>query len=373
MPVKSTKRTIPNFLKVVLLIVGCCVFAATVFGAYSGYTHPAKSVIPALACMAFAAMFLASGALVAIFIFVDRRFALVGLVALMLSAPSFLIVCPLNFSGAHSDETVSLESDSFSVLTYNTFFFNSHRSVELDSADAEATAEAILTADATVVVMQETPPFDIFAIGRSKVSPTMSAAVRLKYPYRLFTHRSMAVMSKVPFKRVELYYDDMSEPSFLLERYDVALADTVVHIFNVHLQSLHIPGQVLSVALSPDSIVESSTRLLYPRLKRSFRKRAMQAEILCGLIERLGQEPVVVAGDFNDVPGCYAERMLLNIGLRDCYAASGTGFGVSFRKHHLYFRIDQMLCSDGLEPLYSRVIKSGGSDHYPLYTMFKLR
>ncbi len=45
---------------------------------------------------------------------------------------------------------------------------------------------------------------------------------------------------------------------------------------------------------------------------------------------------VIVCGDFNDVPGCRALRILESAGLTDAYAELGLGPTITFNASHFF-------------------------------------
>lgn len=349
--------------------------AATITGAYGGYVDPARSVIPAIACMAFPYLALLTFVVMVANIFWNKWLAGLGAATLLVCIGPVLNASPLHFSTVDA-KGVGASTDTFSVMTFNTYFFNSYKSVDLDSLATDQTAAAILDADPSIVVMQEAVPYDPFEMGRGKVSPALGAAIRARYPFRSFQGSTMAILSKFPFKRTLKHFDSKGEQSFMLDTYDVSIGDSTLHLVNVHLQSLMIAKQDLGFAISVRNLFtktearSAARHMLLPKIAMAFRKRARQARLVRQVVDSMSPGPIVLCGDFNDVPGCYAIRTIEGSTLRDCYADAGFGPSVTYRSNHLYFRIDHMLYGGDIRPLVSRRIDGGGSDHYPLYTLF---
>lgn len=83
-------------------------------------------------------------------------------------------------------------------------------------------------------------------------------------------------------------------------------------------------------------------------------------------------DPVLLCGDFNDIPGCYAYRVIAGGDMTDAYRAAASGPAITYHADRFYFRIDQMMCRGDLTPL--RVWRGTipSSDHYPLIGYFAL-
>lgn len=363
------------------IVLMSALLAATLLGAYGGAISPRVSVLPAMACMAYPGLIVATAVAGIAFAFLYRPLAFAAAAVFAICLPTTLAICPMHISGSTfwKNYREHLSTDTFTVMTYNAFYFNSRVSPDLDSTAADATAIAILEADPSIVVLQEGMPYDPFEIGQRKVSNAVSRAIRERYPYRFFSASSMGIMSKYPFVRRQVPYDDVDESSFLLDRFDMEIGDSVLQVLDTHLQSLMIPKSELRAKLSPRLLLSSpgaiadACRTIIPRLKRAFINRASQARTVRRIVDRLGSSNMVVCGDFNDVPTCYAVRTIKGSDMTDCYTASALGPTFTYRAHRLYFRIDQMICGKSLKPLATRRVSAGESDHYPIITAFAWR
>lgn len=80
----------------------------------------------------------------------------------------------------------------------------------------------------------------------------------------------------------------------------------------------------------------------------------------------------MVCGDFNDTPISYAHRTIQGP-LKDAYAASGRGVGVTYNENFFWFRIDNILHSANMKPINCTVDKVRYSDHYPLWCYLQLK
>ena len=98
--------------------------------------------------------------------------------------------------------------------------------------------------------------------------------------------------------------------------------------------------------------------------------RAPQVDAVAKYIDNTPY-PVVLCGDFNDNPLSYSRKTLAEK-LTDCYVSSGFGPGISYNRHGMFVRIDNIMCSDKWKAYGCKVDKSiHYSDHYPIYCWLK--
>ena len=90
-------------------------------------------------------------------------------------------------------------------------------------------------------------------------------------------------------------------------------------------------------------------------------KRNVQADSLREAIAS-SPYPVIVCGDFNDVPSSYAYTRVSR-GLKDCFKEAGFGWGDSYQALWHLFRIDYMFCSKEAEVADYFLLGNHWSDH----------
>ena len=89
-------------------------------------------------------------------------------------------------------------------------------------------------------------------------------------------------------------------------------------------------------------------------------------------IKKIDTDYVLVCGDFNDTPISYAHRTIQGP-LKDAYAASGCGVGVTYNENFFWFRIDNILHSANMKAINCTVDMVRYSDHYPLWCYLQLK
>ena len=145
---------------------------------------------------------------------------------------------------------------------------------------------------------------------------------------------------------------------------DVLIYDDTVRIYNIHLQSIHLGNkgyQVLDELLETQELEDvGDSKLVMKQLKQGFRKRAVQADEIAKHIQA-SPYPVIVCGDFNDVPTSYAYQRIAK-GLNDSFSQAGSGLGATYVRVP-FFRIDNVLFSNDFKADLHTVHPYELSDH----------
>ena len=105
--------------------------------------------------------------------------------------------------------------------------------------------------------------------------------------------------------------------------------------------------------------------------RRSFALRGDNAAMLRKEIDR-SPDNVIVCGDMNDVSASHVYRLIAGDDLVDAWADVGLGYGQTYNRHGLCYRIDHILYRGELRALRAKRIKGGSSDHYPLMVTFDI-
>ena len=179
----------------------------------------------------------------------------------------------------------------------------------------------------------------------------------------------LLLWSKFPAEAIELRQSGDESASFQCARVDVD--GTQLSLYNLHLQS---------IGLSPDDkqLYTSLTRRptahklenarydLLSKLSAAMKARARQADLLRAQIDSIGGQNIIVAGDFNDIEDCHAQRVIEGKDLHSVYTSVGRGPSVTYYANRFYFNIDHVLYGSDIVPLsYSRPM-ARTSDHYPV-------
>ena len=143
---------------------------------------------------------------------------------------------------------------------------------------------------------------------------------------------------------------------------DVVMRDDTVRVFGVHLQSTYIRHDDIEYIENQEFLEETDTlgkgRSIVSRLCENNMLRAAQVDSISQFIAS-SPYPVIVCGDFNDVPMSYTYRTISR-NLNDAFREVGRGYSHTYRGFFDMLRIDYVLSSDEFTPLSYEVIDSWG-------------
>ncbi|HET6567762.1 MAG TPA: endonuclease/exonuclease/phosphatase family protein [Rhodothermales bacterium] len=138
--------------------------------------------------------------------------------------------------------------------------------------------------------------------------------------------------------------------------------------YNVHLQSYHAPD---SDTKDVGSITPRAWLRRLAGSKQAFMARAQEAEQIHRMISR-EKLPVIISGDFNDIPHSWAYHRIAQ-GMTDTFKAAGSGWGATWHARIPLFRIDFILASPEWEIVSAHVPDVVLSDHRPLVARLRWR
>lgn len=155
---------------------------------------------------------------------------------------------------------------------------------------------------------------------------------------------------------------------------DIRLKDTMVRVYNLHTQSIHLGYEdykyIDSVQEKKEASSEGAKNILR-KIKRAAVKRGKQVNEVVSEIDK-NPYASIVCGDFNDPPVSYTYHKISH-NLQDVHIKNGFGFGRTYSKIFPTLRIDYIF----LDPIFNinsyKVIKKEYSDHYPIVSTFSLK
>ncbi|WP_116106868.1 endonuclease/exonuclease/phosphatase family protein [Lewinella sp. IMCC34191] len=144
---------------------------------------------------------------------------------------------------------------------------------------------------------------------------------------------------------------------------DVRSEIGTVRVINTHLQSNKISGMAEGIS-DKESVSDKVTTFgqMLAGYGRTTRQRAAQAQLIRRLVEE-SPYPVILGGDFNDVPSSYTYNTVLSPRLRDAWAEAGTGLGTTFTGPLPGLRIDYFMVDTALTVVDVERVNSPWSDH----------
>ncbi len=293
--------------------------------------------------------------------------ALIPIVCLAICMNELATWFPVHF-GDKSEQVIGKQ---LKVLTYNTMRFSGRQKPTKGTPNPVL---AYLTAsDADIICLQEatTSVNSKYISEKDVLSAMKSYRYKVKYPY--MGSSNLWIFSRYPIvSHGRISYKTRANGSCYC---DVNVDGTRLRIINNHLESnkLTISDKELYKAVISQHDKESvsqAARQINDKLGPAASLRAQQADAVAKFISE-SPYPVIVCGDCNDIPCSYTYRTLSK-GLTDSWKAHRSGLGITFHEKFIRFRIDYMFHSPLLHSADSRIDKVKGSDHYPLWTTFRM-
>ncbi len=367
MGAKDKKRhKLSVFLKRILVTINIIVAILTLLSAYGGYIDPRTWILPAFCVLAFPIMLATLVIISLVDLLLSPKVSIISGIALLLCLPSAINLCPLNIPYKSKE---SVRADEFTLMTYNVFSFVNNDT--LNRKSEMPSLECIQRLHPDIVCLQEGKPF--IDKGLKKKYPEIMDSLSSMYPYYINNEGNL-ILSKWQLEPVPTGIE--KEDSFSATCAKLEVEGHTLYIFNLHLQSIGLTPddkelfRELRRMEATKSTIKTARIELGGKLAYAFRKRAAQAEKVRHFLDSL-KGNVVVCGDFNDVPGCYAIRTIRGGDLRDAYFDTAFGTTVTYNNNKLFFRIDHILYKGDLEAVNTVRDNNRGSDHYPLMTTFK--
>lgn len=184
-----------------------------------------------------------------------------------------------------------------------------------------------------------------------------------------------AIFSKYPLRNEQKHV--------LFQNYNMLSVEVVVdsgHIFSLnvtHLTSVGFGRKEMDYieevkAAGVDAQEKNKSKSLLKKLYRASAKRADLANQIDSLKRRMDY-PIIICGDFNDVPGSYVYDKVKGK-LADAFIAKGSGVGRTYQHIFPTLRIDYIFFDDtALKAEGFEKPNVGLSDHYPIIANFSLR
>lgn len=361
---------IRKILSHIALVVNILVAGAMVVTCYAGTVDPRHIPLAAAAAMAAPIAIFAMFVLLVMDIIWWRRTAIFAAVAIAACLPSVLDNFPLNTPPGNLNAVEA--ANSFTLMTYNLYEFQDLTGEY--PGNRNPAIDYIIEADPDVVCLQETSFFGTDSLVH--ITGDQIDTLSHRYPYILrSTATAVTLLSKYKATALRTIPDQHTSGNGYAA-YALDIQGHRVAVFNVHLASLGLTDNdkqlfrdITDMKRSKVSAHAVKTELL-DKISSAAVQRANETEDLIRDIAQYGGDNVVVCGDFNDVPGCWALRRLADTKLREVYPAVGLLYMRTFSHNRLYFRIDHVLWRGCMKPHEMTRGNVRWSDHFPLVTTF---
>jgi endonuclease/exonuclease/phosphatase family metal-dependent hydrolase len=363
-----------NVLKILFFSMNVVVAGLFLMTLIAARISPEKMLLPAFLSLGLPLYIIANVIFVVFWLLFKKWFFLLSLLTLLVGIDAVRVSIPLNY-GAQKRININ-DVEGISLITYNTQGL--HMMQAHTAKKPNPVIKYLLESFPDILCIQE------FAASSDNDHLSKDDLERLfsVYPYSYVHFHTdapwwsfgVATFSKYPIVNKGLMDLDSYHNTAIFT--DIQLGDSVVRIYNCHLESNKLTENDKLMAarikgpLDPEMLA-GTTLHLSRKLGAAYRIRARQADILADHMAQTNL-PVMVVGDFNDVPYSYVYTQIRG-DMKDVFQEMGFGFDYTFNEWFFKFRIDHILYHPSIElKAFKLENEQKGSDHFPLFCKFKL-
>ena len=339
-----------------VLVITIMVTVFIIMGLFGGNSNPATGTAMALTVYVLP-LLIAFDAALLLFWLIRRRWHWAAI-------PGVTILCCLPYIGTifqtglfgGADESKS----GINVSTYNVAVFGR----EINGFKAEDILSVMKNHQVDILCMQE-----YMEISGDK----RNTENYLNYFSSKATGRSdMVIYSRFPI--VDSLAIDFGKTNNSAMWADIDVNGKIIRVFNVHLETTGI-NRALRQAAKREAqgfAVEQNSLLrhIFGKYTQGMIVRSQQADLMAEEIAK-SPHPVIVCGDFNDVPYSYVYNTMKG-NLVDGFKECGKGFMYTMREGMKRVRIDYIFHSDNMEGVYYYKHEASYSDHLPVFMRLNL-
>ncbi len=187
------------------------------------------------------------------------------------------------------------------------------------------------------------------------------------FPYMAMGRSDMVIYSRYPITDSKKIMFEATNNSAMWA--DIDVKGEKIRVFNLHLQTTGINGtQHQAKGMLAKGYDVSTNRFLqaiYGNYMLGIMFRTGQANIIANE-KRSSEKPVILCGDFNDVPYSYVYNTVLG-NMVDGFKECGSGWAQTFRGGKKAVRIDYIFHDEAFKGLAYYKSELTYSDHYPIF------
>lgn len=363
-------RKVRSFTKVTLITLNIAVAVFLIIGCYGKYLDPRKFWFTGLFVLAAFYFFLFVLSFIFFWLLTRPAWSLIGIATLLLCwkplgelvqlrlVPNFIVEKhPANL------RVMSWNVEHFDILEHKT---HPERKMEM--------IEMINAYKPDIACFQEM----VAGEKRGAINNLQTIMNQLGFPYYHYTynpkldfddkhHFGLIIFSRYPLLHKYNLSSFPKDYNSIFQYADVVRNSDTIRVFNLHMQSLKFNGGNRSYIENPSLKGEDDlqkSRNIIQKLHTGFIKRSQQSERIRKVVDST-RYPVIVCGDFNDVPNSYAYHTIGN-NLKNAFTERGTGIGRTFYSISPTLRIDHIFCDKRFSVEQFVRIRKKLSDHFPI-------
>ena len=344
------KLAVQKYFSFMMLIISFLLMIFTLVGLFGGDVQPAGNTARAMLVYALPLLIIAN-AVFLIYWLIRLRFhwALMPLITLLCCIPYIGTLFQIGSTDEKADAKSGIKFASYNVARF---------SGETTGFIALDILSEMKRQKVDIVCFQEYNDFS----GDKKNSD----AYKDYFTYSAFGNNDMVVYSRYPIvNKKNIDFEQTNNSAMWVE---VNVNDNIYRIYNVHLETTGINSALHKASKLANKGVDVQGNALVNAIYGGYTigmiARSGQANMLA-MDMRESEAPVIVCGDFNDVPYSYVYNTMLGDKI-DGFKECGSGFMYTYRGGKKV-RIDYIFHDKGLEGISYYKKELSYSDHYPVF------
>lgn len=356
-----------NILAAVLFLLACVA---------SGF-DPVEWWMIALLGLAFGYIFITLIAFILFWLVIKPRFILISLVPMLIGYKSIAVFFALQVSEKINYQKPAhvLRVAHWNVARFVEWKRNNNRGSQVRLKMMDQIKEQ----NADVLCLQEF----FTATDTAYYNNLQHMLKEVGYPYYYFAWRNdgekqwfgNAIFSRQPIvDSGRLNFPHERYPETLLHA-DILFNRDTVRVYTTHLASLRFRKadyETIEELKGRQRVPLQNSKGIFGKIRRAMWQRKEQAHLINEVVSN-DPYPIVLTGDFNDVPNSYAYAVIKGDQFQDVFLKKGLGIGRTFNAISPTLRIDYIFATKDFEVLqFNRIVKDF-SDHYMLVTDLQLK
>ncbi len=358
-----------SLLKTIFLFLNLCVIVGYLAVCITPYINTGRYWYIAIIGLIFPLLFFALVFFILIWAFARSKWTWLSIIVLLLGTQQILAVFGFNLQKKFQTDK---KENTLRVMQWNVSGWNEYNNKKNKISYRPLMHDLVNVQNADILCFEE-----FFEPRNEKeYSKNIPPIVEMGYPYHYFASSNdleddyetgVAIFSKYPIiDSGKFEYAKNSSAEHLIY-VDIKVNNKIFRILATHLQSVRFDAeeyQSLSQLKHTNREGLRDSRTIVSKLKRGYTYRYSQAELVHEQIEA-SPYPVIVCGDFNDVPNSNTYFKVKGK-LQDTFLKKGFFIGRTFRFISPTLRIDYILSDRKFSVDQSQIIHVPYSDHYPV-------
>ena len=350
------KLAVQKYFSFMILIITLLMMIFTFVGLFGGNVNPAGNTARSLLVYALPVLIIGNAVLLLYWLIMRRwHWALIPFITLLCCIPYIGTL----YQFGEPDETVE-KQPGLKIATYNVALFGR----EASGFMAQDILSEMKKQKVDICCLQE--------YSDQSGDKKNSDSYKEYFPYFVMNH-DMIIYSRYPIVRSKNIPFEMTNNSAMWV--EVKVEDQVIRVYNAHLETTGINSTLHRAAKAQANTgmeVEGNRllRALYGSYTIGMMARAGQANVLA-MDMRESEVPIIVCGDFNDVPYSYVYNTMLGDkadGFKEC----GSGYMYTFRGGKKNVRIDYIFHDKVFKGMNYYKKELTYSDHYPVFMKLEI-